>query len=180
MSAFDPKRTSGNFGCCVVSQLGGCQMSRVRSMCDLSSKKRLGTSHRNDVCRPCDTFQLAVKCLNLRSTRPRQQRIVNHPETAIQSTHAFANEPQRKLRRIVENRNDDRYDRHQHCDELVGRSWSSRKANTGSGTKDHFCRNRGHFGRWDIPDRSAWEIRRPSEKVPACCVPPKLPVPEDR
>ena len=47
------------------------------------------------------------------------QSLFDHSEAAIQSTHAFADEPQVKLGSIIENRQDDRYDRHQHCDDSL-------------------------------------------------------------
>src|SRR5215470_5000412 len=46
-------------------------------------KKKVRASHRNDVCRPCDAFQLNVKRLYLRRIRLRQQHSVNNPEATI-------------------------------------------------------------------------------------------------
>ena len=51
--------------------------------CEILGQKIVQNFASDDVCRPRDTFQFAVKRLNLGSVRSRQQRVINDPETTI-------------------------------------------------------------------------------------------------
>src|SRR4029078_6259723 len=88
---------------------------------NVSSKleKEVGTMHRDDVGRPANVFQLGVECLHPSGINLHEQRFINHPEPAIQSANTIADEPEKQLRRVIEYRNDDCYDGHQHCEESL-------------------------------------------------------------
>jgi len=82
-------------------------------------KKQIRVALRQNSRCPSDALQVALEDLDLRRAELCLQFLFDHSEAAIQPAHTFANEPEVQLGRIIENREDDRYDRHQHCDDSL-------------------------------------------------------------
>jgi hypothetical protein len=70
MSANDPERTSGDLRRPPLRFDRGKMIAGAINVAILGQKKEFRTSHRIDVCSPCDTFKLDVNRLDLQSVGP--------------------------------------------------------------------------------------------------------------